>query len=30
MAGIVTSNEKHFEGILDVYTWTTVPLAEVP
>jgi predicted nucleic acid-binding protein len=29
MAGIVTSNEKHFEGIIDVYKWTTVPLAIV-
>ena len=27
MAGIVTSNDKHFDGVVDVYTWTTVPLA---
>ena len=29
MAAIVTSNEKHFEGIIDVFAWTTVPLADV-
>jgi predicted nucleic acid-binding protein len=27
LAGIVSSNEKHFAGIVDVYAWTAVPLA---
>lgn len=29
LAGVVTSNEKHFEGIVDVYAWTAVPIADL-
>jgi predicted nucleic acid-binding protein len=28
LAGIVTSNEKHFDGIVEAYAWTAVPLAD--
>ena len=27
LAAVVTSNDKHFAGIVDAYPWTAVPLA---
>jgi predicted nucleic acid-binding protein len=27
VAAVVTTNEKHFEGLVDVYSWGTVPMS---
>jgi hypothetical protein len=27
LAGVVTMNEKHFAGLVDVWSWTAVPMS---